>query len=147
MLSPIADSAQKVATIEAVRRGRQHRSPGRAEVFRGAGLGTPETTCVQVSLAILLHQNKFSSDIVGSIPLMETFISGYSADDYRSCAESWECSVEKAKANSDRCLAQERLLFGMVVLAPAEELDDDKLDGNAQQLTSAAQTACQESIA
>ena len=106
------------------------------------GLGTPETTCIQISLAtIFIHQNAFDSDLVKQVPIMRTILGGYTADDYRSCSESWECSLEKAKSNLDKRLAEERLLLGMVLQSFSEEIPDANLTGSAKQLISDAAAA------
>ena len=112
------------------------------------GLGTPETTCIQISLAtIFIHQNAFDSDLVKQVPIMRTILGGYTADDYRSCSESWECSLEKAKSNLDKRLAEERLLLGMVLQSFSEEIPDANLTGSAKQLISDAAAAYTEMTA
>ena len=78
---------------------------------------------------------------------MRTILGGYTADDYRSCSESWECSLEKAKSNLDKRLAEERLLLGMVLQSFSEEIPDANVTGSAKQLISDAAAAYTEMTA
>ena len=66
--------------------------------------GTAQTTVIQLALCvILLHGNKFSSEVIGSIPLVRTVRGGYAQQDYANCAGSWSTSVDKARNNGSRC--------------------------------------------
>ena len=65
---------------------------------------------------ILLHGHPFDSALVGSIPLIRTVRAGYTQQDYQTCAESCSTSVEKARANLDARLKEERILLGMMLL-------------------------------
>ena len=87
------------------------------------------------------------SDLVKQVPLMRTVVGGYSADDYRTCSESWECSVEKAKSNLDKRLAEERLLIGMVIQSFENDIPEANLTPQAKQFANDAATAYAEAIA